>query len=266
MARGSGTLAARAMRRAAAFVLLSLVLAVVTGCDDDPELAENPPLAVPNVTLASTTPPSADAPAMPLTAMPTEFTPGLCVPGQECPIAPPVPQMPPGMMPGQMPPGMQPGQMPPGMQPGMQPGQMPPGQAPGMPLSLAPGFSPDPAILRGVAGGPIDAGQMTQSAEGCLGNLPAQPSAVVNLTGAFNLLRILVASEQDTTLVVRGPDGSYRCNDDTEPGVLNPTVGGAFAPGPYTIWVGTYDSTQPAPFVLGVTEMPGVTHASLIGR
>jgi hypothetical protein len=99
----------------------------------------------------------------------------------------------------------------------------------------------------------------------CTGYVPQQPAHTVILTSGFTNLRILVSSAEDVVLVVRQPDGTFRCDDDTDPGVItNPTMEGAFAPGTYTIWVGTYSQgTAPAPYVIGFTGLPHVTLATL---
>lgn len=243
-----------AMTRWMATVVLALAL---LGCGDDRDWPEDPPYAVPGMDV---TQPVAGQPSPGQLAMagaPATFDPPLAVPGQPSPIPPPpAPPMPPGMQPGQVPPGMPPGQVPAEMQPNTL--QMQPAQ----PLTLAPGFVPDPAVARGVATGQIPA---TALHPDCAGFVPSQPAHVVTLSSAFPTLRVLVSSAADTVLVIRQPDGSFRCNDDTEPGVVqNPTLEGAFAPGAYTIWVGMYArETPPTPYVIGFTESAAVTHAAL---
>lgn len=237
--------------------LLLAVLALL-GCDDDPDLPEDPPLAVPG---QEVTPPP--PPTMPTTA-PEPFDPPLAIPGVAEIPPPPMPEMPPGMQPGQMPPGMQPGQMPPGMQPGQVPPGMQPGMAPAAPFSLARGFMPDPHVVPGLAGGPVDASTMSPD---CLGNIASAPNHTVQLTTDYPMLRFLVSSATDTTLVIRSQDGTFRCNDDATNGAegLNPVVEGTFAPGVYSVWVGTYGAPggPPASYVLGISELPHVTTAQL---
>ena len=265
------------MTRRTPIFALALVL---FGCGEGSDLPENPPYAVPGMEVTQPTPGQPMPGQLAMGGAPPTFDPALRVPGQPSPIPPPPPPpMPPGMQPGQMPPGMQPGQVPPGMQPGqmppgMQPGQMQlqPGQMqPGQPLTLAAGFVPDPAIARGMASAmmPVSALSPVMSPLSpdptCTGYVPSQPAHVVNLTSSFPNLRILVSSASDVVLVVRQPDGTFRCDDDTDPGVItNPTMEGAFAPGTYTIWVGTWaQETPPSPYVIGFTEMAHVTHATL---
>lgn len=232
------------------------------GCGEDREHPDDPPLAVPGMEVTPPPPPGHPSAGQLAMAAPPTFDPPLAVPGQPTPIPPPPPPpMPAGMQPGQAPPGMPPGQAPPGMQPEQAPAMEP---ATAQMMTLAPGFVPDPAIARGMALGQMPASSLDPS---CTGLVPSQPSHVITLSGAFQDLRVLVSSTADTVLVIRQPDGSFRCNDDTELGVNpNPTVQGAFAPGAYTIWVGTYsEAPQPVPYVIGFTELAHVTHASLGG-
>lgn len=126
-------------------------------------------------------------------------------------------------------------------------------QAPAQPmgptaLSLTPGFQPDPMTARGTAGGTTLANTLNNN---CRGRIPDVPQHTVTLQNDFRYLKVLVHSTEDTTLVIRQPDGSYRCDDDSEG--LNPIVGGAFGPGEYQIFIGTYTGTQ-GPYVLGFSE------------
>lgn len=262
--------------------LAALALALVA-CDDDEELPENPPYAVPGHQVVQPPPGQPPAPAMPVAA-PATFDPPLAVPGQPSPLPLAQPQVPPGLPPGPMPPGMPPGPIPPGpMPPGVPPGQMPPGTDPGQmppgqmppgqvalqpgqapaPITLQAGFVPDPHVARGIAAGQVPASSLSPDPS-CAGFVPAQPSHVLTLTTPFSNLRVLVSSSVDTVLVVRQPDGSFRCNDDAAPGqTLNPAIEGPFAPGAYTIWVGTYAQGTTGNYVIGFTELSHVTHATL---
>jgi hypothetical protein len=121
-----------------------------------------------------------------------------------------------------------------------------------VPFSLSSGFLPDPHILRGQSGGPRGASSLSPS---CRGNIPNTPQHVVDLGTAFQYLRIMVRANGDTTLAVRMPDGSYRCEDDSES--VNPIVDGSFPPGRIEIYVGSYHQGARSPYVLGLTEMRG---------
>lgn len=230
--------------RAVALALLPLAgLLLAVGCDDEPELEDDPPLQVPGVEVPE---PPAPPPGMPAGAMampneePQEFDPPLAVPGYETLPDPPAPPMPP---PGQA---------------GMQPV--------GTPIPLAPGFTPDPVVQQGMAGGPVQAATTVPPAaqSQCPGYIGPQPNHVLQLTGAFRNFRIVVSSQRDTTLLVRLPDGSVRCHDDVNyPDNPNPLIEGELGPGTYQVYVGTFDQGQPAPYVIGFTELPQVSAQTL---
>lgn len=131
---------------------------------------------------------------------------------------------------------------------------------PAAPINIAPGFAPQPTTATGSAGGITDAN--TLSAD-CRGNVPLSPQHTLNVTAAVPNLSIMVnCPAGDTTLVVRTPTGQYLCNDDTEG--LNPVVTGAFQPGTYEVFVGSYshDSTG-MNYTIGFTEQAGATPSTL---
>lgn len=126
-------------------------------------------------------------------------------------------------------------------------------------VTIAPGFLPDPQTSSGSAGGPVAASGMSPD---CRGHIAAQPNVLLNATGPFTNLRIIVNSGTDTTLVVQRADGVIVCNDDTEG--LNPHVSGPFGPGQHRVWVGTYSAAQAgAQYTIGFSELMHVTSASL---
>jgi hypothetical protein len=138
--------------------------------------------------------------------------------------------------------------------------------AAGAPVQLSTGFLPDPQTASGQAGGPMQATALTQNAVGCTGYVPAAAQHTLVLQTAFQNLRIMVhaADETDTTLIVRGPDGTHYCNDDSESG-FDPVVSGSFQPGSYQIWVGTYAEGVNAAYTIGFTEYAHLTPDSLGG-
>ncbi len=74
---------------------------------------------------------------------------------------------------------------------------------------------------------------------GCSGYISPAPSARL-LLGEAGDVSIAAGSDEDLTLVVRGPDGEVTCNDDGA-GDFNPGIALTDAPaGAYEIWVGTY--------------------------
>lgn len=104
-------------------------------------------------------------------------------------------------------------------------------------LTLASGFQPDPTEVLMVAGGNVDTSNLMNQ---CRGYVASPPDARIAYTAPGRFLRIFFQSEQDTTLVVRLPDGTFACNDDFG-GTLDPLVDiNAPAAGTYDIWVGTF--------------------------
>lgn len=106
-------------------------------------------------------------------------------------------------------------------------------------LTLASGFAPDPTELPVVAGGNVDIFSANLGDQ-CRGYVASAPDARIAYSAPGRFLRIFFQSDNDTTLVVRLPDGSFVCNDDFT-GVLDPLVDiNAPAAGNYDIWVGTF--------------------------
>jgi hypothetical protein len=128
------------------------------------------------------------------------------------------------------------------------------------PVAIAPGFSPQPMTATGLAGGAQLASTL---ASGCLGNIPMSPQHILEVTAPMGNLTIMVnAHGADATLVVRMPDGTFRCNDDTDG--LNPVVTGPVGPGRVEIYVGAYstDSTSSA-YTVGFAESPTAMPSSM---
>lgn len=128
-------------------------------------------------------------------------------------------------------------------------------------IQISTGFLPDPVTARGQAGGTMLAGVLTGGNAMCRGHYPPTPQHTMMLQTDFRNLRVMSHSGQDTTMAIRAPDGTFRCADDDEG--LNPIVSGAFAPGTYQIYVGTYSAVGGASYVLGVSELSSVTPATL---
>ena len=117
---------------------------------------------------------------------------------------------------------------------------------------LSPGFSPAPVTLAALSGGSIDVKSL-RLGDNCLGFAAADPDFVVDLSGAFDRITILIASASDTTLIVNMPNGGWTCNDDTNG--LNPALVFHNAPaGAYQIWIGSYAAEAFDEAVLYVSE------------
>lgn len=103
---------------------------------------------------------------------------------------------------------------------------------------LAPGFEPSPFMIDVVSGGDVAVKPLALG-DNCLGYAAADPDFVVELADGFERATFLIASAEDTTLIVNLPNGSWSCNDDTNG--LNPAlVYYNAAPGSYQVWIGSY--------------------------
>ncbi len=122
-------------------------------------------------------------------------------------------------------------------------------------VSLAPNFRPDPRLVRGLSGGATAAsaklGKGTTETGPCIGFVDDQPDHELTLSGYFNYLSLRVRSGGDTTVVVRGPGGSW-CNDDAYG--QDPAIVGQWLEGTYQIWVGSYNRDQSLPYVLELSR------------
>ena len=104
---------------------------------------------------------------------------------------------------------------------------------------LRTGFTPDPRVVPVVSGGNIDASTIRSGCNGFISNTP-DVRLVFNTRGGLPLI-ISAASGSDTTLVVNGPDGRWRCDDDGGVNGLNPSIRyDRPQSGRYEIWVGSY--------------------------
>lgn len=126
-------------------------------------------------------------------------------------------------------------------------------------ITLAEGFSA-PHIVEGSAGGTTDASSL---GDGCIGNIQEAPDHELTLAAAMSGLRIYARADEDITLVIQKPDGSYICNDDMEE--LNPLVTmDSFPAGTYKIWVGSYNTEDGgAPYKLAFSTDPAAVPSQL---
>ncbi len=102
-----------------------------------------------------------------------------------------------------------------------------------------------PLTIKGISGGAIRAQEMAQTentATGyCDGYVSSQPNHLLKLESFWEFLRLEVASQADTTILVKGPGGVW-CNDDA--GTANPMIEGQWQPGLYQVWVGSYQANS----------------------
>lgn len=122
-------------------------------------------------------------------------------------------------------------------------------------VTLSPAFTPTPATVRGISGGAVPANEFTGRAEtitgACVGFIDQQPDHRMVLTQFFNFLSLQIQSTANTTLVIRGPGGTW-CNDDYSG--KNPGMSGQWLSGTYEIWVGSFQQNTYHPYVIEMTE------------
>ena len=124
-------------------------------------------------------------------------------------------------------------------------------------VTLASGFTPDPASVSITSGGPVNVATLGLGGA-CSGYATSAPDFELSYTsGSFSLLRFYFESSGDTTLIINGPTGQWYCVDDSF-GTLNPTIDFQNpSSGVYDIWVGSYASGELIPGVLYITEVSG---------
>ena len=124
-------------------------------------------------------------------------------------------------------------------------------------VSLSPGFNRDPLTVRGISGGPLTAADLAERSETptgpCVGFVDEEPDHTMELIDFFDYLSLEVESTEDTTLIVRGPGGTW-CNDDFNR--TNPGIAGQWLSGTYQIWVGSYRDECYYPYVIRISETP----------
>jgi len=128
-------------------------------------------------------------------------------------------------------------------------------------IQLSAGFLPDPYEASALAGGDINAGHLENY---CVGNASAAPDFRLDWTGRGDDLHIAFRADDsgDATLIIRLPDGSWSCNDDSEFGGFNPIVSiESAATGIYDIWIGTYNSDV---FVQGTLRISEIYSEELV--
>ncbi|MBW4613001.1 MAG: hypothetical protein KME21_06900 [Desmonostoc vinosum HA7617-LM4] len=118
-------------------------------------------------------------------------------------------------------------------------------------------FSPDPMTVRGMSGGSISGNQVAgrvETATGpCTGFVDETPGHTLALTSKFDYLRLQVQSPEDTTMIIKGPGGTW-CNDDFDG--KNPGIIGEWLPGNYQIWIGSYNQGKYLPYTVQITTQP----------
>jgi hypothetical protein len=116
-------------------------------------------------------------------------------------------------------------------------------------------FAPDPLTVTGMSGGSVPGSKVGGRSETptgpCTGFVDENPGHRLKLKSGFDYLKLKIESPQDTTMIVKGPGGTW-CNDDFEG--KNPGIVGEWLPGIYEVWVGSYQKDQYFPYTLKITE------------
>lgn len=104
-----------------------------------------------------------------------------------------------------------------------------------------------------LAGGAFDAFETFGGS--CNGFVAGNPDFLATVSDGGVDVELTVRSAEDTTLVVRGPDGRVSCDDDSG-GDLNPLVLLETAQtGTYEVWLGTFSSVSSAPATLSLRDI-----------
>jgi hypothetical protein len=121
-------------------------------------------------------------------------------------------------------------------------------------LTLRAGFNDDPRRVAVRAGGDLDGSRGT--GDFCWGQISEAPDVWLNYSSNDLLdLYLSMESESDTTLIVKGPDGNWFCDDDTALD-LNPGIRITDpAAGRYAIWAGRFSEGQAVDATLFVSEL-----------
>ncbi|MDZ4766626.1 MAG: hypothetical protein SGI73_18975 [Chloroflexota bacterium] len=127
-------------------------------------------------------------------------------------------------------------------------------------IDLQSGFTPDPypidLVSGAIEGSSVDLSQEDLGAE-CSGFATFAPDLALDWSGGGSNLRLFTVTDEDTTLIVRTPDGLYLCSDDfsgTNPliDIPNPVSG------TYHLWVGSYVQGTNAATILYISELTNV--------
>lgn len=114
----------------------------------------------------------------------------------------------------------------------------------------------DPFFASVNGGGGIDVSALSDR---CSGFVSGSPVVTVNWQGDADLAKIFFFSDHDPTLIIHQPDGTFVCNDDANPILLDPVINLENPQkGTYHIWVGSAARDQLIPGLLVMTTRPDV--------
>lgn len=132
------------------------------------------------------------------------------------------------------------------------------GGGPSPPLTLPPGFAPQPTTRTGTTEMLlVDA--FERIGWQCPAWISTEPQQVVDITTPM-FLRVIARGPGETRLVVRFPDGVYQCSDALDPNV---GVEGFAGVGRMAVFVGSSTSNAEMDYTVGFTETPGLPSSVL---
>lgn len=123
-------------------------------------------------------------------------------------------------------------------------------------IALARHFRPDPIKLQGRTGGSVNMTSLAGQAN-CRGFASEQPNHTIELKANFPLVDLLVYTSNindDTTMLIKGPNGSVMCADDEYQG-RNPQLSKRLPEGIYQIWIGSRNANQSINYTLSLSEI-----------
>jgi serine protease Do len=121
-------------------------------------------------------------------------------------------------------------------------------------LALNQGFSPDPTIVRAIAGGPLDGSRFSAD---CRGNFPTRPQHRIVTNGLPSVRMFTMADgNADVTLAVVSANGSAVFCDDDRGGSNQAMLDLRLGAGAYDVFVGTFNAgAQPAYGLVVTTDL-----------
>ncbi|MCH8491236.1 MAG: hypothetical protein LAT81_15090, partial [Oceanicaulis sp.] len=134
----------------------------------------------------------------------------------------------------------------------------------GRDIRLSAGSTPDPYRVDVTAGGPVRATDLVRNAtpgqagdRRCRGNVSERPAARLDFRAGPEDLTVTAEANFDTTLVVRGPDGTWYCDDDSGRGNIAALAFTQPRSGVYEIWVGAYSGIRTGETAALLISAPG---------
>ncbi len=125
-------------------------------------------------------------------------------------------------------------------------------------LNLSPGFSRADGTVRGFTGGSYSLSSIAnrdRDGTRCLGFGDTQPDHIMVLQKDFSQLQLKVDTQgKDTTLVVKGPNNTTLCGDDTGSSKDASINASKWPAGTYEVWVGTFDANARWKYTLTVQQ------------